>query len=44
VVATGFQAPGIRPSQRTGEAPVAESPFARTAPPDDLLEPPSFLR
>jgi cell division protein FtsZ len=44
VVATGFQAPGVRPSQRTGEAPVAESPFARTAPPDDLLEPPSFLR
>ena len=41
VVATGFAAPGLAPARRPGTAAPAE----RTpAPPDDLLEPPSFVR
>ena len=40
VVATGFAAPGLAPARRPGPAPAEQSP----APPDDLLEPPSFVR
>ena len=41
VVATGFAAPGLAPARRPpGAAPAERTP----APPDDLLEPPSFVR
>jgi cell division protein FtsZ len=42
VVATGFHEPGLPPS-RSGGATPAERPFGQPAP-DDILEPPSFLR
>jgi len=40
VVATGFAAPGLAAARRPGAAPAERTP----APPDDLLEPPSFVR
>ena len=40
VVATGFAAPGLAPARRPG----TPAPERSSTPPDDLLEPPSFVR
>jgi cell division protein FtsZ len=44
VVATGFPSPGVAPGQRPGDHSGGRQRPYGTEPPDDLLEPPSFLR